>query len=458
MKPIFSISACALTLLANGTAQSADWVTIGVDAETHADTEITAGGVSRSVSPACALGGDFEFHFKNGKQDKLVVYFAEGGACWDSETCIGSLDENGDLNIEEESDQVYIATAEKADNPEGMGGLFKLDDPSNPYADWSMLFIPNCTGDVHIGSRDMQYEPIYYGGVLLYDGMKIHHRGLDNFLFAMTWLKTEHPEIDPGKILVAGSSAGAYGAPFNYPWVREFYPDADKVFLVSDSGAGVLTSFDVNDTEGLYSVNADGFLNAAFGGPESPSVWNVKTSLHWSLQGALRDYYESGAPFIPAVWNRLRADYPKDKFAQYTTAYDAVQVLFWEIMLNPYGAFGAGPFVEDFRSAWNIAMGHIIADQQATLPDNYRSYIAPGCNHSILGLDDDFYASSLNGANNETISFLQWLSAMTGGKGADKQQWQNLTCSSEANDYDCGEDSLAIDSCILRSFSPPSPM
>ena len=116
----------------------------------------------------------------------MVVYFAGGGACWDSATCIGSLyengnDENGDGLVDEgeESDLVYISSIDKADNPVGMGGLFNLTHPENPYAGWSVLFLPYCTGDVHVGSSDTTYpDPREWGG-----DRTIHHRGFDNFFF-----------------------------------------------------------------------------------------------------------------------------------------------------------------------------------------------------------------------------------------------------------------------------------
>jgi hypothetical protein len=442
MKSILSKFLYALTLLVVGTAQAAVWEVLEVRqivADQPETLDVTVGGVTRTVSPSCALGEDYDykFHFKGGKDDRLVVYFAGGGACWDSATCIASLDEDGDGKVKkgEESDFVYIGSIDKADNPAVMGGLFSLDHSDNPYADWSMLFIPYCTGDVHVGSSDTTYPyPPNLGG-----SRTIRHHGFDNVLYAMNWLKTNHHEVRPEKILVAGSSAGAYGASFSHPWVREFYPEADQVFLASDAGVGVLTG-------------ADEFSAAVFG---KGSAWEVHETIHPDLQSALNDYDALGTPVIPAVYNLLRTEHPKDQFAQYTTAYDVVQILFWDIMLNPNPMeWGQGLSDPYFIGGWNVEMNAIIEDQQQIAsPDNYRSYIAPGCNHTIFGFDDDFYGSSLISSTGEVISFLQWLSAMTGGKGADKQQWQNLTCSSDEGG--CGGASLtseAIYACLARSY------
>ena len=446
MKAIFAKGACALALMLAGTAQGGGWqvVNVGDLVADHPETlYVKVGGATRTVSPSCALGEDYKFHFKAGKEDKLVVYFAEGGACWDSATCIGSLDGNGDGIVEtgEESDFVYIGSIEKADNPELMGGLFNFDRQENPYADWSMLFIPYCTGDVHVGSSEKTYSyPLNLGG-----DRKIYHHGFDNVLYAMNWLKRNHPEVDPGKILVAGSSAGAYGAAFNFPWVREFYPDADKVFLASDGGVGVLTG-------------AEEFSGAVFG---TGSVWGIEDTIHPYLQSALDDDAGSGTAVIPAVYNLLRTEYPKDQFAQYTTAYDVVQILFWDIMLNPNPLeWGEGLSDPYFVGGWNFYMTAIIEDQQQIAPpDNYRSYIAGGCNHTTFGFDDDFYWSSLLSSTGEPITLSEWLSAMTGGKGAEKREWENLTCSSD--DAGCGEENLDADGiyeCLSRSYPLYFPM
>ena len=453
MKVILAKGACALALMLAGTAQGDDWQVVDVGqrvADQPETRDVTVGEVSRTVFPICALGDEYKFYFKAGKEDRLVVYFAEGGACWDSATCIGSLDEdgNGKVNKREESDFVYIGSMDKANDPSLMGGLFNFDRSANPYADWSMLFLPYCTGDVHVGSSDTRYPfPQNLGG-----SRTIHHRGADNFFYAMHWLTDVHPDVEPDKILVAGSSAGAYGAAFNFPWVREFYPDADEVFLASDAGVGVLTEFTESDGT---TKNTDEFSGAVFG---EESVWGIDETIHPYLQSALDDYAGSGTPVIPAVYNLLRTEYPKDKFAQYATAYDVVQILFWDIMLNPYdpSQWGLGLSNPWFVIGWNSGMNEIIEDQQLIAPpDNYRSYIGSGCNHTVLGFDDDFYGSSLDSSTGDSISFLQWLSAMTGGKGEKEAHWQNLTCSSESNGYDCGETSLTpegITGCLSRSY------
>ena len=43
----------------------------------------------------------------------------------------------------------YKAELLPTDDPRRMSGLLDLDDPRNPVRNWSIVFVPYCTGDVH---------------------------------------------------------------------------------------------------------------------------------------------------------------------------------------------------------------------------------------------------------------------------------------------------------------------
>lgn len=84
--------------------QKSAWKKIDVAPGTYQTTdgndiarEITpscSGGPVCTIDPAtgrpnCRLGNkQFSFYFKPGKEEKLIVYFDGGGACWDSNTCV----------------------------------------------------------------------------------------------------------------------------------------------------------------------------------------------------------------------------------------------------------------------------------------------------------------------------------------------------------------------------------
>ena len=445
MKSTFLWGFCAASIFLAGAAQANDpWTKITVPLKQYS---VKVGNDVKKIKPRCALGDPYSFHFKPGKRDKLLVYYNGGGACWNSNTCVGSL-------LQPSQPPTYFPSAAIQNDPAKMGGILAVNN-NNPYADWSMLFISYCTGDVHVGSTVTNYEyPLGSGNMV-----PIYHRGFDNSLYTLNWVKGK---INPDKILVAGSSAGSYGATLNLPWLKAilkspklkaYDPHAYKTFAVSDGGMGVIT--DVHE-----------FVHAVFGEHpvEESSVWNIYDTLHPtytsfpSLPDAVIDQPEN---FMPVTYKKLIARYPNDRVAQYTTAYDAIQIFFWDIMLNPDTPllWGAGLTDPLFIGQWNREMNKITGDKitgglRASLPKNYRSYVDLGCNHTIFRYDN-FYTSFLTSSTGQAITFLQWLTAMTGEKNADKNNWQNLSCTPGV---DCGEENLTpegIQACLARTFFAP---
>ena len=303
-----------------------------------------------------------------------------------------------------------------------------MENPDNPYKEWTMVFLPYCTGDVFLAAKDTTYQNPNPTNDFPLPFFTIHHRGFDNFLYVMDYVRNNllDPNKDLNKVVVAGSSAGSYGAIFNFPWVKEMLGLADnpkaKAFLISDGGAGVITGPFLDDA--LFGDN---------------SSWYIDANLHQDLL-SLTDVnvVTTGTDLIPEAYRLNSGNNPKDKFAQYTTAYDAVQVFFWSIMPDSSGLDFAG---------WNLAMDTITGGLSDEL-SNYRRYVDPGCDHTIFRFPE-FYTSSFEGEHN---SFLDWITGMTVETNAVKADWQNLSCTPGV---DCGEDSLTpegIGACLARTF------
>jgi len=82
--------------------------------------------------------------------------------------------------------------------------------------DWSFVYIPYCTGDIHMGSATKTYSNA--GNPNVPATFAIQHRGFDNFMVVLDWITKNFD--GPKNILVTGSSAGGYGASANFPWVQ----------------------------------------------------------------------------------------------------------------------------------------------------------------------------------------------------------------------------------------------
>jgi Pectinacetylesterase len=160
----------------------------------------------------------------------VVVFLQGGGACWDFVTCGGAatlglpkLASTGPFGPEQFAANIY------AKYPNSWVRREKLP-PSLSQA--TIVFVPYCTGDVHGGDKVTTYTPPPLLGLGL-PSITWHHVGHANILAFLKRLGPTFPS--PGKLVVAGSSAGGFGSLSNYPYFREYWPSA-RSYLVDDSG------------------------------------------------------------------------------------------------------------------------------------------------------------------------------------------------------------------------------
>lgn len=387
IKNVLLVASACLTLSSNAALahnQSSSWQVIPVAPQM---TVVDPDGQTRVIEPACALdqvqGPDgsfvpnpFHFFFKPGKKNKTVVFFNGGGACWDDATCVTSL-ALGDR-------PTYNPTVHSANSPIGAGGIFDDANPDNPFANWSKVFIPYCTGDLHAGSSDKTYFDVS-GVVTGYPGapFPVKHHGFDNFLAVMEWMKVQFPNNHRPhhhgrrhhrrglkKMVVMGSSAGGYGATLNFPHLKNAFPRA-KAVLVSDGAAASVTQ---------------GFLDAVFAPGGS---WNLEGTMDAGTFGTNNLGTYTAATFNTRLFNEISVAYPRARIGQYTTEFDVVQIQFLKIMslldlgvVNP-AAWTLSPSDVAFFGLWNYLMQTSFNTLAAQLP-NYQYYIGAGTIHTVL--------------------------------------------------------------------------
>lgn len=382
---------------------------------------VTDGRGARIVRPACAFSyasGDsdqsnFHFFFKPGKDDRLLVYFNGGGACWSDKTCTSSLGLG--------ARPTYNPSLETDNSPSSAGGILDESRQENPFRDWNMVFIPYCTGDIHVGSKDHIYNDA--DGVVtgqINAPVMIQHRGFDNMLAVRKWIKQRfrktagrHCARKMKKILITGSSAGAYGAKFNFPYIQELFPKA-QAYLLADAGEGIVTQ---------------SFLDEAFvaGGP-----WNTEDTVATWLPG-LDQYGNFSAPIWGLTLNQgLSEAFPESRIAEYTTAWDIVQVQFMNIMQNDNASSLPGLPWSDVPPVSTMLDWHgqmIDSLSEANL-SNYRHYLGAGMAHTILTnlFDTDrFYTE--NSANG--LFFKDWVKYFIFDKNIER--WKNVACSGDCD-------------------------
>ncbi len=391
---------------ASGT-NDAGWDTIQVDSEISiVDDE----GKSRLLRPSCAfddlvdpvtgeiLDNAFRFYFKKGKTKKLVVYFNGGGACWDDATCVSSLA----LNQIPGARSTYNPSIHQDNSPVGAGGIFDDQNRRNPFKRWSKVYIPYCTGDIHIGSNNQGYVDTD-GSVtgLPGAGVSVQHRGFDNFMAVREWLKSKYSTENWSlkKLLVAGSSAGGYGATFNFPFMAAAFPNA-RAALIADGSNAIVTQ---------------GFVDSIF---VNGGNWKVENSLPQIFKGNLGNYYADS--LNTEVYTLLASNYPHARIGKYTTAFDNVQVQFLKIMdqldqgnTNPL-TWGLTAEDGQYFFEWNARM-EATEDLLADINENYQFYIGEGSIHTIL---TDAFATEetphpfYQERSAENVRFTRWISKL----------------------------------------------
>lgn len=281
-----------------------------------------------------------------------MVYFQGGGACWNTRTC------------DPQGEPTYERQADESDHPAQYGGIFDLAHPQNPVRDYSMVFVPYCTGDVHLGARDVEYAAATPGE----KPFTVRHRGAGNVASALEWVTRHYP--DPAVLFVTGTSAGAIPSPLYATTLARRYPRATVVQL--GDGAGGYRADAIPEV--LARWGAPATVGKAFTGERAdPSVLDFETL--YSLAGRR----------APAV-----------RYAQYNNAEDEVQLFFLKLL--GVAEVPLAPLLEAN-----------LADMRRTVPW-FRSYTAPGGGHGILG-NAGFYTSSVDGTG-----LRDWVAALLEGR------------------------------------------
>jgi Pectinacetylesterase len=276
----------------------------------------------------CSDGSEFSFWVREANPEKVVFFLEAGGGCFSAETCAPGRD-------------LYSRHSEGP----GEGGMFDFADERNPFADYSVVYVPYCTGDVHIGDVTTEYAP----------GLTVHHKGYANGTAALDHLAAAYPGATD--VVVMGESAGSIAAPLYAGLVSDRLPDARITVLADGSGS-------YPDVRPFNEVFATwGFGNVVPPWPENAGL----TAEEWSAPGL---FIQSGRHDREIV------------FARHDYAYDEKQAFWYPLLDTP---------ADDLLSLIDANETQIEAAGV-----NLLSYIAPGDDHTALS-DGTFYTEEVNG-------------------------------------------------------------
>jgi hypothetical protein len=98
-----------------------------------------------------------------------------------------------------------------------------------PFADWNIVYIPYCTGDMQMGSRVARYTSADGTQTLDYQ-----HTGHTNMVQVTGWINEQFKTVP--RLAVTGPSSGGTAALMNYDLLRSHIQGAKCGYLLNDSG------------------------------------------------------------------------------------------------------------------------------------------------------------------------------------------------------------------------------
>ena len=336
----------APTTAADTSVPAADTSAPAADTTAAPDTTAAAPAEWEAVTaPAdcmCSDGSGFEYYVKKADPAKVLLYFEGGGACFDRGTC------------GPESDSFSRVLG---DPPSARGdGIFDDTDARNPFAGWSIVYVPYCTGDVHMGNTTTDYG----------DGVVIQHKGYVNATTATKAAAAAFP--DATQVAVVGESAGGVAVPLYAGVIADLLPEASITAIADSSGA-------YPDIPGINAVIGAqwGTMNAVPDWPENEGM----TVDRWS---------------IPGLFVQAGRHAPRIVFGRHDFATDRVQSFFSGL---------AGIPADDMVTLIDQNAREI---RDAGVP--VATYVAPGSDHTVFGRPG-FYTETVGG-----VLLVDWVTSL----------------------------------------------
>jgi len=165
----------------------------------------------RPDGPVCIAGSEYSVFTREGDPKKVLIFLQGGGACW-----------QGFYNCNPVAERQF--PGQEGPFP----GVFDSDNPDNPFADYSVMYMPYCDGSAFGGDNDVNDSESPFGPTR-------HHRGVRNVSAGMDVAAEMFP--DAKRITVMGHSAGGVGVAAFAPFLARFvYGNKTKLTVHNDAG------------------------------------------------------------------------------------------------------------------------------------------------------------------------------------------------------------------------------
>jgi hypothetical protein len=218
--------------------------------------------------PICLAGTPFSAFTRAGNPAKLLIMLQGGGACWQNFYFCNIL-------------------AEDQEPPPPPVGIWDFGSRDNPFADYSIVYMPYCDGSVFAGDNDVVDANFPFGPVRF-------HRGLRNLTAGMDLAKATFPNAR--RITVAGSESGGAGAASFAPFLARFlYGNTPLLTVFND--AGLFTPINLDETGAIVARASDWQFGQFYPASctDCDDQGQSTAIIHWRLDNdsTVRDAYYS---------------------------------------------------------------------------------------------------------------------------------------------------------------------
>lgn len=307
----------------------------------------------------CSDGSPYRFFVHRGDPNRLLIEFEGGGACWSGSTCEADV-----------YNRKVLSDPEAARQAGQLQGIYDRTNPANPLKDYTHVYIPYCTGDLHWGNATATYTSVSGSPYV------VQHKGAVNAATALNWAGANVPA--PSQVVVAGCSAGGYGAALWSAKIARAYPGARMVEL-ADSAAGVVP-------EGFFATTL--------------ASWNVVDAWPGFIPDLALDRVDPMTLTLPKLYTSVSSFFPTASFSQFNNRTDTVQIFFY--------ALSKGTIAATDAIDWSAKMVSNVEQISAASP-NFRAYLAPGTEHCVINRPS-FYTQAVSGRK-----FSDWVTSLLTG-------------------------------------------
>jgi hypothetical protein len=321
----------------------------------------------------CIDGSPTGIGVRYGISDEVVIFFEGGGGCFNEATCglfYASFAHFDQVTF----DLIWQDTVLQS-------GIFSTNTVDNPVRDWNFIYVPYCTGDVHMGAApDTPVPGFAFGQPQQFVGYTNIHHFLDRIV--PTFSDTSH-------VLVTGISAGGFGAAFNYDRIADAFTDS-KVTLIDDSGPPLTDPWLV---------------------PCLQSTWRELYNLDATLPPGCAQCFQDDGGGIYNMGHYLAQKHTDHTLGLISAEQDLVIRTFFGYGIQGQGGqqCPAGIFEVPMGAAYFQDGLYSLRTQMSVHP-NWGTYLISGNSHTSLSFPN-YYLTSVNG-----IRMVDWVANMLEGQ------------------------------------------